>query len=248
MRPASSTTSMTQLRVTRSLVRFLHRAVTALLIACGTAGFSVAQTAMEVANQRRAQLTQNYVAATSNIPNTSNLRAISASVDAEVDLRTNLDRQRDLVDPSLMPVRVMALNKNGEDDPSAQQPATQAASDDRTKYPRFVSFPLLTTKRNLRTMAEGKNQSELGDQFPGDSPRRRNLAIHRSVPAARPGKEPTAIHGLHKAQCQQGVYLGDCNGQHPSGAECSARFRHQRVSPNHNDPTLAYRKSLDAIR
>ena len=261
---------MTKLPSNRAAVRFFDGAVLALLIACSMAEFATAQTAMEVANKRRALLTQNYVASSANLPDPSNLGAINAAVDAEVDRRLNADRQSDLLDPSLAPLRLMAPNMNGEDDSSAEtQPATATPSNGgRAKYPGFTAVPLPTSSSNLGHMAGRQHASVLKEQSPGASLNEHHLSIHHSVPAGRPDKdslEPTPISsaqenprrtrvhgsnltGLRQARRQQEIYLKDSSELHLSELECRAKVRQQRVSTSRHDPTQSYRKSLEAIR
>lgn len=258
---------MTQLPSNRAAVRFFDGAVLALLIACSMAEFAAAQTAMEVANRRRALLTQNSAASSANLPDPSNLGAINAAVDAEVDRRLNTDRQSDLLDPSLAPLRLMAPNMNGEDDSSAEtQPATPTPSNGGgAKYPGFTAVPLSTSNWN-----PGSTQSApvSRGQFPTVSSREYRLTIHRSDRAGStdttsPGPTPISsaqenprrtqvygsnLTGLRKARRQQEIYLKNSSKLYLSELECRAKVRQQRVSTSRHDPTQSYRKSLEAIR
>ena len=152
--PPARTIQMTQLRPIRAAVRLFDGAVLVLLIACSMAEFAIAQTAMEVANRRRAQLTQNSVASTANAPDPSNLGAINASVDAAVDRRVNADRQIGLPGPSLAPLRLTAPNVNGEDEASAQIQAVTPTllNGGRTKHYGFTTVPLSTSTWNPGSM------------------------------------------------------------------------------------------------
>ena len=261
---------MTQLRPIRAAMRLFDGAVLALLIACSMPEFATGQIAMEVANRRRALLTQNSVASSANLPDPSNLGAINASVDAEVDRRLNADRQSDLLDPSLAPLRLMAPNINGEDDSSAEtQPATPTPSNGgRAKYPGFTAVPLSTSSSNLGHMAGRQHASVLKEQSPRNSLNEHHLSIHHSVPAGRPDKdswEPTPISsaqgnlgrtrvgssnltGLRQARRQQEIYLKNSSKLYLSELECRAKVRQQRVSTSRHDSTQSYRKSLEAIR
>src|ERR1019366_6109067 len=246
---ASKNHRMTKLPSIHAAVRFFDGAVLALLIACSMAELAAAQTALEVANRRRALLTQNSVASSANLPDPSNLGAINASVDAEVDRRLNAGRQSDLLDPSLAPLRLMAPNINGEDDSSAEtQPATPTPSNGgRAKYPGFTAVPLSTSSSNLGHMTDRQHASVLKEQSPENSLNEHHLSIHHSVPAARPDRdswEPTPtsnaqgnlgrtrVHGsnltgLRKARRQQEIYLKNSSKLYLSELEFRAKVRQQ---------------------
>lgn len=261
---------MTQLRPIRAAVRLVGGAVLALLIAGSLAEFSAAQTAMGVANQRRAQLTQNSVASTGNVPNLSNLGAITASVDAEVDRRLNADRQSDLNDPGLMPLRIIVPNVNGEDEASVQTQAVipTPLNGGRTKHYGFTTVPLSTSNWNPGSMGRTQSAPVSRGQFPTVLSRGRRVTIQRadragSTDTTSPGLTPISgvqgnlgrtrvrssnLTGLRQARRQQEIYLRNCSKLYLSELECRARVRQQRVSASRRDPAQSYRKSLEAIR
>lgn len=247
-------------------VRVVHWIVLALLIACSMVEYPAAQTALASANRRRAQLTQNSVASTANSPAPSSLGAMSASVDAEIDRRVNADRQNEVIDPSLTPLRITAPNVNGEDEASAQtQLGTPTASNGgRAKY----SVPLSTSDWSLGRTGRSQNAPVLRGQSPVDSVRGRRRLIHSSNGAARtdnssssPSSISTAekdlrrmrvqgsnLTGLRKARHRQETYRRECSKLYLSELECRAKFKQQRVSASRHDPTQSFQESLAAIR
>src|ERR1035437_6484710 len=160
-------------------VRVVHWIVLALLIACSMVEYPAAQPAPASANRRRAQLTQDSVASTDNAPDPSSLGAMSASVDAEIGRRVRADRQNELIDPSLMPLRITAPNVNGEDEASAQtQPgAPTPSSGGRAKYSGFT-VPLSTSNWSLGRMGRTQNAPVSRAQFPLVSLRGHCLSMH----------------------------------------------------------------------
>jgi hypothetical protein len=261
---------MTQLRPIHAAVRLVDWTVLALLIACSMAEFPAAQTASASANRRRAQLMQNSVTSTANAPDPSNLGAISASVDAEVERRVNADRQNELIDPSLSPLRIIAPNVNGEDEASAQtQPGTPTPSTGgRAKYSAFTAVPQSTSIWSPGHMGRGQSAPVLRGQFPVGSLRRRPRSFHSSDRPGRMGTTssgPTPISGVEKdltrtrvngsnltglrqARHQQEIYLRDCSKLYLSELECRAKLRQQRVSSSRHHPTGSFQKSLAVIR
>jgi hypothetical protein len=261
---------MIQARPIHAAVRFVDWTVLTLLTACAMAEFSAAQTASASANRHRAQLTQNSVATSANLPTPSNLGAISASVDAKVDRRVNADRQNGIVDPSLSPLRIMAPNVNGEDDSSTQmQPGTPTPfTGGRAKYSAITAIPQSTSSWSPGRIGRGQSAPVLRDQFPVDPPKMHPWPIHSSD---RPGRTDTTwsgptpisgakkdlrqkrVHGstqtdLHKARHQQEIYLRDCTKLYLPELECRAKLRQQRLSTSRHGPTEYDRKSLAAIR
>lgn len=253
---------MTQLRPIRAAVRLVGGAVLALLIAGSLGEFSAAQTAMQAANRRRPLLTQNSVASTGNNPDSSNLGAITASVDAAVDRRLNAGSQSDLNDPSLMPLRIIAPNANGEDEASSQIQAVipTPLNGGRNKHYGFTTVPLFTSNWNPGSMGRTQSAPVSRAQFPTVSSRGHRLTIHGSDRAGStdttsPG--PTLISsaqgnpggtrvrssnltGLRQARRQQEIYLRNCSKLYLSELECRAKVRQQRVSASRRDPAQSY--------
>jgi hypothetical protein len=247
-------------------VRVVHWIVLALLIACSMVEYPAAQTALASANRRRAQLTQNSVASTANAPDPSSLGAISASVDAEIDRRVNADRQNELIDPSLTPLRITAPNVNGEDEasPQTQLGTPTPSSGGRAKY----SVPLSTSDWSLGRTGRSQNAPVLRGQFPLGSLRRHPRSFHSSDRPSRTGttssgpipisgaeKDPTRtrvqgsnLTGLRKARHQQETHRRECSKLYLSELECRAKFKQQRVSASRHDPTQSFQESLAAIR
>ena len=250
-------------------VRVVHWIVLALLIACSMVEYPAAQTALASANRRRAQLTQNSVASTANAPDPSSLGAISASLDAEIDRRVNADRQNELIDPSLTPLRITAPNVNGEDEasPQTQLGTPTPSSGGRAKYSAFTA-PLPTSSWSLGRIGRSQNAPVLRGQSPVDSVRGRRRLIHSSNWAARtdttsssPSSISTAekdlqlmrVHGhnltgLPKARHQQETYRRECSKLYLSELECRTKFKQQSVSASRHDPTQSFQESLAAIR
>ena len=267
---ASKNSQMTQLRPIRAAVRLVGGAVLALLIAGSLDEFSAAQTAMQAANRRRALLTQNSVTATGNNPDSSNLGAISASVHAAVDRRLNADRQSDLDDPGLMPLRIIAPNVNGEDEASVQTQAVipTPLNGGRTKHYGFSTVPLSTSNWNPGSMGRTQSAPVSRGQFPTVLSRGRRVAIHRadragSTDTTSPGLtlisgvqgnlgrarvRSSNLTGLRQARRQQEIYLRNCSKLYLSELECRAKVRQQRVSASRRDPAQYCRKSLEATR
>ncbi len=138
---------MTYFRSNQATVRSVTWIVLPLLIASSMTEFSAAQTASAAANQRRTLFTQKLALSPANSPNPSSLGAISASVDAAVDWRVNADRENQLTDPGLSPLRITAPNVNGEDEPSAQ-PQLETLTPLRgggAKYSGFTPTPFSTS-------------------------------------------------------------------------------------------------------
>jgi hypothetical protein len=268
--PPARTIQMTQLRPIRAAVRLFDGAVLVLLIACLMAEFAPAQTAMEVANRRRALLTQNSAAPTGNNPNSSYLGAISASVDATVDRQVNANRQTTLDDPGLTPLRIIAPNVNGEDDAFTEIQAVTPTllNGGRTKHYGFTTVPLSTSTWNPGSMGRTQNAPVSRGQFPLLSSSRDRQSIHGSetlgstdITLSRPTLNSTTpenlgrtrVHrsnltGLRKTRRQQEIYLRNCSELYLSELQCRMKVRQQRVSANRHDPTQSYRKSLEAIR
>ena len=254
---------MIPLRRHRAIVQSVSWPVLALLIACLMAESAAAQTAMEVANQRRAQLAQNSAALRSSGPNPSNLGAISAAVDAEVDRRANPDKQSDLFDPSLSPLRLLAPNRNGEDDSSIEtQPATLTPSNGaHTKYSGATARPLYSYSSDGPHSAGRQNAFVSKQQSPASSRNTLHPSIQHSATAwgappisnAQGNLGSTRIHGntyasLHKSRQQQETYARNCSKLYLSALQCRATFRQQRTSANRTDPAHAYHDSLETNR
>jgi hypothetical protein len=261
---------MTQLRPIRAVVRLFDGAVLVLLIVCSMAEFATGQTAMQVANRRRAQLTQNSVTSTANAPGPSNLGAINASVDATVDRRLNADTQNGLNDPGLMPLRIIAPNVNGEDEAFVQTQAVTPTplNGGRAKHRGFTTVPLSASNWGPGRMGRTQNASVPRGQFPLLSSSRHRQSIHGSDTPGSAGtalKRPplnstvqenldrTRVHrsnltGLRKTRRQQEIYLKDCSELYLSELECRTKVRQQRASASRHNPTQSYRKSLEAMR
>jgi len=236
---------MTQLRPNHAAVRVVHWIVLTLLIACSMVEYPAAQTASVSANRRRAQLTQNSVASTANAPDPSSLGAIYASLDAEIDRRVNADRQNELIDPSLTPLRITAPNVNGEDEasPQTQLGTPTPSSGGRAKYSAFTA-PLSTSSWSLGRTGRSQNAPVLRGP-PVDSVRGRRRSIHSSNGAARtdnssssPSSISTAekdlrrmrvqgsnLTGLRKARHQQETHRTECSKLYLSELECRAKFK-----------------------
>lgn len=267
MKPASAD-PMTQLN--HAAARLIAWTVLALLIACSIAEFPAAQTASPSANRRRAQFTRNLVTSTANAHDPSSLGAISASVDAGVDRRVNADRQNELMDPSLPPLRIIAPNVNGEDEASAQTPTQTPtpSTGGRAKYSAFTAIPQSTAGWNPRRMDRSQRAPVLRGQFPVHSLKGHHLATHGSDRAGHMennslGSPPfsgaernlgsTRAHRSNltdsrKAHYQQESRRRECSQLYLSELECRALLRQQRVSISRRDPTQSFRGSLAAIR
>ncbi len=250
---------MIPLRSLRATVQSVSWPVLTLLIACLMAEDAAGQTAMQVADQRRAQLAQNSVASRPSIPNPSNLGAISALVDAEVDRRAHADPQSDLFDPSLSPLRILAPNMNGEDDSSAEtQPATLAPSDGaHTKYSGATARPLISYSSDALRSAGRQTAIVSKQQSPESSRNTLHLSIHHSATAWGAPPISNALGstrsrgntyaGLQKSRHQE-TYARNCSKLYLSALQCRAKFRQQRASANRSDPAHAYHESLETIR
>ncbi len=235
------------------IARVFTWAILTLLIACSMAKFPAAQTASAAANRRRAQLTQNSVTSNANDPNPSSLGAISASVGAAVDRRVSADRQNELIDPSLSPLRITAANVNGEDETSTPaQPETAAlstssgrsASKSRSPgaWPSAGRSPVnqlqerhLST-RGTHSVRHTNNTSPYPAPVFGADGILRQSQVHVN-----------SLTGLSKARHQQEIYLRHCQALAVSDVECQAGARQPGVSITRHNTTQSYRKSLAAI-
>ncbi len=249
-------------------VRLLNWTVCTLFLACSMAELSPAQTASASANRRRAQLTQDSVTSNANDPNPSSLGAISAAVAAAVDRRLNADRQDELADPSLSPLRITAPNVNGEDEASTQsQPETPTPSNGgRINHnPGLIAIPLSTSIWHAASRNNGPDARPFADRSPVNLLRERRLStrgsdsIRRtdnasSYPAPIFGAERplrrNQVHissptGLSKARHQQETRLRDCSRLALGGLQC--RAPRPASSASRHTLTQSYRKSLAAI-
>ncbi len=188
-----------------------------LSIICSMAQFPAAQTASSSANRRRAQLTQNYVASTTNLPDPSGMGAVSASVDAAIDRRVNADTQNDLNDPSLSPLRVIAPNMNGEDDASVQTGIPIFSNGGRAKYSAFTAVPLSTSNWGPGRMGHSQNAPALRGQSPVTSVRKHRVSTHGSDevgPTENISSNPIPISGAERALRRTPVHRSNLDSLH----------------------------------
>jgi hypothetical protein len=189
----------------------------AILIVYSMPQSSAAQTASSSANRRRAQLTQNYVAFTTNLPDPSGMGAVSASVDAAIDRRVNADRQNDLNDPSLSPLRVIAPNVNGEDDASVQTEIPIFSNGGRAKDSAFTVVPLSTSNWGPGRMGHSQNAPALRGQSPVTSVRKHRVSTHGSDEVGRTeniSSNPIPISGAERDLRRTPVHRSNLNSLH----------------------------------
>jgi hypothetical protein len=157
--------------------------VLTILIVYSMARCSPAQTMSTSANQRRAQLTQNSLTSDSNATNPSSLGAISTSVDAAIDRRVNVDRQNELTDPSLKPLRTAVPNVNGEDETSVQtQLGTPSPSNGgRARYSALAGIPFTTSNWSLTRVGPSQDTIAWRDRSHFHSPKGHLPSSHDSA-------------------------------------------------------------------
>ncbi|MGB7555516.1 MAG: hypothetical protein WBM04_14180 [Candidatus Korobacteraceae bacterium] len=226
-------------------VRVSTWTILTLLVACSTAEFPAAQTASAAANHRRAQLTQNSVTS-ANDPNPSSLGAISASVGAAVDRRVNADRQNELIDPSLTPLRITAANVNGEDAASTPaQPETTALSNSSGRpaskgrspgaSPSAGRSPVnQLQERQLSTrVAHTIRHTDSTSSTPVSSFSTRGTLRRSQV-------QVSSLTGLSKERHQQEIYLRHCHTLAVGNVECTADGWQPGVSITRHNSTQSY--------
>ncbi len=257
---------MTSFRSNHATVRSVIWIVLLLLIASSMTEFSAAQTASAAANQRRTLFTQKLALSPANSPNPSSLGAISASVDAAVDWRVNADRENQLTDPGLSPLRITAPNVNGEDEASAQTqpeistPANSGRANDNS-IPRFTSVwgPALKSrgldalqlsdrsqvnlvhKRRVSTRGSNRaHRTENASSHPGSS-----LGVEDTLRQNR--VHASSLTGINKARHQQEIHWRDCNRLTLNDMQCGPKLQQGGVSSSGGNAIQSYRKSLSAI-
>lgn len=224
-----------------------------LLIVCSMVKFPAAQTALPAANHRRTQLTQDPVTSNANDPDPSSLGAISASVGAAVDRRVNADRQQELTDSSLTPLRITTANVNGEDEesiPTQLETAAPFTSIGRSAPPvrrpgawqSADRSPLIRVpERQLSTRgAHAVRQTDSTSSIPGPLFRADGILRRSHV-------QVSSLTSLSKARHQQETYLRHCNMRAVSDLKCKANGQQPGVSITRHNSTQYYQKSLAAI-
>jgi hypothetical protein len=259
---------MTQLRLNHIVLRPVVWTALLQVIACSMSGFAAAQTASSYANQRRALFTQN-VASTANVPDPSSLGAISAMVDTAVDRRVHADMQKDLSDPSLSPLRIIAPNVNGEDESSAQtQPRTPTPSNGgRDKHFGITANSISTSEWSPGRTGRRQDAPVLRGPSPLHTSRQYRRPIRSSgrdaltdntspvsIPISvaetdlRPTRGQTShLTGLRKTRAQQKPCRSEGCHLYLSESERRAELKQQSFSIG-LDPSPSFTLSLAAIR